>query len=215
MRYTMINLSPRMKGTSKMLTNYFADRLRSDTNSVEIDDLYLHIDDMDPVLDKIKLADGIILIGPSYINTFPADIIRFLTSMSSKEGVLHGQSLYGFIQGGMPYIHTHEHGIKLLELFCDENPVEFKGGFVMGGGAILDGQPLEKIIGAKKIVPGVNEFIENIKEDRVSMESLYKNAAMEMPVFITKMIVTMMNFKLKKMFKEKGINYKAPSPYIK
>lgn len=213
MRYTIINLSPRMKGTSKMLTNYFADRLRSDINSVEISDLYVHLDDMDYILDKIKSTDSIILIGPSYINTFPADTISLLTSISNKEGVLHGQSLYGFIQGGMPYIHTHEHGIKLLELFCDENPVVFKGGFVMGGGAILDGQPLENIIGAKKIVPSVNEFIENIKANRFSSESLYKNAAMEMPPFITKMVVTMMNFKLKKMFKEKGINYKAQSPY--
>lgn len=215
MNYIIINLSPRKKGTSNMLTEYFADRLKSEVNVIETCDLYSHLDKMDNLLNKIKASDTIVLIGPCYVDSFPADTINLLMAMSSKEGILHGQSLYGFIQGGMPYIHTHEHGLKLLSCFSDEVDVNFKGGFVMGGGAILDGKPLEHIIGAKKMVPAVNEFIEYIKSNKISPEELYINVAAKMPALIARMLAFIMNKMIKKSLKEKGIDYKALSPYIK
>lgn len=215
MNYIIINLSPRKKGTSNMLTDYFADRLKSEANIIETCDLYSYLDKMDNLLNKIKASDTIVLIGPCYVDSFPADTINLLMAMSSKEGILHGQSLYGFIQGGMPYIHTHEHGINLLNCFGDKADVNFKGGFVMGGGAILDGKPLDKIIGAKKMVPAVNEFIENIKNNKFSPEELYMNAITKMPTLVTRLLAFMMNKMIKKDYKEKGIDYKATSPYIK
>ncbi len=207
MKYIIINLSPRKKGTSNMLANYFADRISSDTHHANVYDLYTYLDRMDILLNKIKESDCIVLIGPCYVDSYPADTINLLLHMASGEGVLHGQSLYGFIQGGMPYIHTHEHGIKLLENFADDNSVAFKGGFVMGGGAILNGQPLEKIIGAKKMVPAVNAFIEHIKKNEVSPEEIYKNAGMKMPGFITRVFAAVMCRNIKKDLTSKGIDY--------
>ena len=119
MNHIIINLSPRKKGTSKMLTSYFIDKLSSVESVVESLSLYSHLEDMDTVLNKIKAADSIIMIGPCYVCSFPSDTIRLLEEMSNTEGTLHSQSIYGFIQGGMPYVHTHEHGIRLLENFCD------------------------------------------------------------------------------------------------
>lgn len=214
MKYIIINLSPRKKGTSNMLANYFADRISSDTNHADVYNLYTYLDNMNILLDKIKESDCIVLIGPSYVDTYPADTINLLMSMADGGDVLHGQSLYGLIQGGMPYIHTHEHGIKLLANFADNNSVNFKGGFVMGGGAFLNGQPLEKIIGAKKMVPAVNTFIEHIKRDETSSEDLYKNAAIKMPGFIARLFATIMCHNIKKDLKSKGIDFKAKSPYI-
>ena len=196
MNHIIINLSPREKGTSKMLTNYFIDRLSSGENIVESLSLYSHLEDMDTMLNKIKAADSIIMIGPSYVCSFPADTIRLLEKMSSIEETLHGQSLYGFIQGGMPYVHTHEHGIKLLENFCIKEGLIFKGGFVMGFGAMLDGRPLDKIMGAKKTVRGVNEFIEHIKHNEESSAKLYKDAAINIPYPIIKILSVMMNCEL-------------------
>ncbi len=197
-----------------MLANYFADRISLDTDHADVYNLYTYLDKMDIIINKIKESDCIVLIGPCYVDSYPADTINLLMHMASGEGVLHGQSLYGFIQGGMPYIHTHEHGIKLLENFAEANSVVFKGGFVMGGGAILNGQPLEKIIGAKKIVPAVNTFIEHIKKNEAASEDLYKNVAMKMPGFITKLLAFAMCRSIKKDLTSKGIDYHVKSPYI-
>lgn len=213
MNYVIINLSPREKGTSTMFTKYFENRIKSDINFVETVSLYKYIKNIDIVINKIKEADSIIMIGPCYVTSYPADTINLLDKMSSEEGILHGQSLYGFIQGGMPYVHTHEHGIKLLESFAQKENVNFKGGFVMGGGAALNGQPLEKILGAKKIVPAVNTFIEHIKNDEEASKNLYKDAEMKIPYLITKMILIMMNKNIKKDLNKRGIDYNQKSPY--
>ncbi len=214
MKYIIINLSPRPKGTSSMLKDYFAQKMHSNANDVEKCNLYDYLKSMNVLLDKVKTSDSIVLIGPSYVCSYPADTINLLSSMSESAGVLHGQSLYGFIQGGMPYTHTHEHGIRLLENFAENNPVEFKGGFVMGGGAVLNGQPLEKIMGAKKMVPAVNAFIDHIIKDEHSSEALYKNAAMKIPSFITRILAPVMTRQIKKRFAAEGINYNAKSPYL-
>lgn len=212
MKYILINLSPRKKGTSKMLVNYFADRIRSDINKVETSDLYSYLDKMDLLLDKIRDSDTIVMIGPCYVTSYPADTINLLMSMANSVGILHGQSLYGFIQGGMPYTHTHQHGIRLLENFADENSIVFKGGFVMGGGAFLNGRPLEQIIGAKKMVPAVNQFIEHIIKDEYSSDDLYEKAKLSFPRLVTKILALLMNRAIRKQFAADGIDYKV-NPY--
>ena len=131
-----------------------------------------------------------------------------LEKMEETTGILHGQNLYGMIQGGMFYVHTHECAIDTLRNFADKNNVVFRGGFVMGGGAPLNGRPLEEVIGAKQTVPAVNAFIENIKENRNSPRDLYLKAAMKVPAFMAWILVTMMNRKLKKEFEAKGIDYR-------
>lgn len=213
MKYVIINLSPRQKGTSNMLVSYFSDRLSSDANDVIRCDLFSHLKKMDVLIDKIRESDCIIMIGPCYVDSYPAETVHLLMSAAGSEGALHGQSLYGFIQGGMPYTHTHEHGIRLLENFAKDHSVEFKGGFVMGLGAMLNGQKLDKIIGAKKMVPAVNQFIEHIMNNERSSEELYSNAAMKLPAFVTKIMAAAMNRKIRKNFAAKGIDYKAKSPY--
>lgn len=209
MKYIIINLSPRQKGTSKMLVNYIAGRIEDENNKVEKTDLYLCLKDMDSLMEKIKQSDRIVMIGPCYVNSFPAETINLLSIMAYAKGALHGQSLYGFIQGGMPYTHTHEHGIKLLESFAAETGLKYNGGFVMGGGAILDGKPLEKIIGAKRMVPAVNRFIEHIKRGEKSDDELYKSAAMKFPPFLTRVLVFVLNMKVRQEFRKKGVKYKT------
>ena len=214
MRHVIINLSPRKAGTSAMLAKYFADKIRAAGQTANVHRLYSGLSNLSEVLEGIRKSESIVLIGPCYVASYPAETIRLLKEMSSTEGILHGQSLYGFIQGGMPYVHTHEHGINLLENFAAYNEVEFKGGFVMGGGAVLDGKPLDNVIGAKKMVPAVERFIENICDDKISPPELYQNAAVRMPVLISRILAAAMNRKIKKDLKSHGIDHRASSPYL-
>lgn len=210
----IINLSPRTKGTCAMLSGYFKDRIENEQNKVMVENLYMKLKDISQLLDQVEKADTIVMIGPCYVDTYPADTIYLLEQMSKQEGVLHGQKLYGFIQGGMPYVHTHESGLKLLDNFADKNNIQWMGGFVMGGGAMLDGKSLEHLPNAKTMVPAVNTFIEHIAQGEPSPDELYKEAASKIPFLMAVFLVNMLNGMLKKKFKEKGINYKVPSPYL-
>ncbi len=201
MNYLIINLSPRLKGTSNMLTQYFTEKLASENNRVTVLRLFSYLNAEEGLLDAMQSADSIVMIGPCYVNTYPADVIWLLQKMSQTPGILHGQSLYGVIQGGMPYVHTHENGLRLLDNFADENEVVWKGGFVMGGGAVLNGQPLNKVIGARKIIPAVHTFIEHILADEASPSELYQKAEAKIPAVFTFMLSKVMNMKIRKMLK--------------
>lgn len=210
----IINLSPRINGTSAMLSEYFKVRIEKAGHQVTIANLYQNLTDTKHLLDSIKEADTIVMIGPCYVVTYPADTFLLLERMAQTEGVLHGQTLYGFIQGGMPYIHTHESGLKLLDNFADENDVHWMGGFVLGGGATLNGNSLDHVIGAKKIVPAVNTFIQHISKGEVSPDALYIDASVKVPYLLAVFLSRFMTYSIKKQFKKKGINYKIPSPYL-
>lgn len=211
----IINLSPRKNGTSAMLAKMCKDYLLTNEKNVETVDLYSHLEDIGTVLHLVDRADTIVVSGPCYINHFPADTIYLLEQMSSHPEILHKQNLYGIIQGGMPYVHTHESGIRTLELFCKDCNINYKGAFVMGLGAMLNGQPLDKLINGKKVKKSYLVFLNNISNGEISPESLYKKAQMKMPAILCKYLVKKMNNTINKELTEKGIDYLQPSPYWK
>ena len=114
----LINASPRTKGTSFVLLQMCKSYLEDKGHRVELIHLYPSMSNTDEMWKAIMNADTLIFCGPCYINTYPADTIAFLEELSAHKELLHGQSLYGIIQGGMPYVHTHESGLNLLDMFC-------------------------------------------------------------------------------------------------
>jgi hypothetical protein len=212
-RAIIINLSPRKSGTSKMLAKMCFDYLLVNNKSVEMIDLYPHLNDMDKVFRMIDTADTIVMSGPCYIDHFPADTMYLLEQMSVHPEILHNQNVYGVIQGGMPYVHTHESGVKTLELFCEDCNINYKGSFVMGLGAMLNGKPLDKLLNGKKVKKSFLIFLNNIVKDENSPSTLYKEAQIKLPVFVYKYMSKKMNAKINKDLSEKGVDSLQPSPY--
>jgi hypothetical protein len=209
----ILNLSPRKTGTSVMLANRCKEFLSARDYLVEILHLYPNLKDLSPLLTAINEAESIIMVGPSYIDTYPADTVYLLEELEKNRDVLHGQDLYGIIQGGMPYVHTHESGLKMLELFAGENDLSYKGGFVIGMGAMLNGQPLDKLLNGKKAESGFGQFLENVAKQESSPPSLYYQAQLKMPGLVYWFMATLMNRKIDKDRREKGIGDQAKSPY--
>lgn len=209
----VINLSPRKKGTSMMLANRCQNYLVDQNYSVGIIHLYPNLKDLQPILEAIKESQTILMIGSCYINTYPADTVYLLEELQNKNEVLHGQNLYGIIQGGMPYVHTHESGLKMLELFARENGLNYKGGFVIGMGAMLNGQPLDKLINGKKVEKGFSLFMEHLAKEENSPSALYHDAQLKMPGMVYWLMAKAMNRKIEKFRQEKGIGDHQKSPY--
>ncbi|WP_373482402.1 hypothetical protein [Acetobacterium sp.] len=211
----ILNLSPRKTGTSVMLAKRCSEFLAARNYQVEILHLYPNLKNMSPLMAAIKETQSIIMVGPSYIDTYPADTVYLLEELEKNNDVLHGQDLYGIIQGGMPYVHTHESGLKMLELFAAENGLSYKGGFVIGMGAMLNGQPLDKLLNGKKVEKGFALFLENMANQDNSPPELYHQAQLKMPGLVYWFMATMMNRKIDKERREKGIDDQEKSPYEK
>lgn len=204
----IINASPRKEGTSYMFCKRCQDMVGGD-----ICQLYSDINSVEWLLPKIKEAKTIIISGPSYIDSYPAHVVSLLEEISKHPEICHGQKVYGIINGGMPYVHTHEAGLRMLKLFCKDSNMQYQGGFVMGLGPILNGKPLENHIFAKRIVPAFQQFLEHIKNMEETPDEIYYNAEKKIPTLLTRVLSYTMNGKINKNLKKYGFHYNQPSPY--
>lgn len=209
----IINLSPRKTGTSVMLANRCLDFLNKHDQQPEIMHLYPNLKDLSPLLNAINESSTIIMVGPCYIDCYPADTVYLLEQIARNKEILHGQNLYGIIQGGMPTVHTHESGLKMLELFAFENNISYKGGFVIGLGAMLNGQTLDHLPNGKKVEVQLKRFLDHIAKGENSPPALYHDAQLKMPSIVYWFMAKGMNRRIDKDRREKGIDDGQPSPY--
>jgi len=210
----LINLSPRQKGTSVVLAHMCKEHLEKMGQTAIIMHLYPNLNDLDNLCRAVEIADTIVLSGPCYINTYPADTIALLEELAKNENYLHGQNLYGMIQGGMPYAHTHESGLNMLKIFGNECNVKYKGGFVMGLGAMLNGQSVDKLINAKIVKRQLSVFFDHVNNGEESPSTVYHKAQMKFPSLLYRIMAGMMNRKIDKDLRSRGINANLESPYL-
>lgn len=210
----LLNVSPRQNGTSYVLLSMCQDYLLKKGHLCEIIHLYPNLNNLIKLREAVDKADTLVLCGPCYINTYPADTIALLEELSLHREILHRQSLYGIIQGGMPYPHTHESGLTLLEMFCKKCDVSYKGGFVMGLGALLNGQPITKLPNSKKMMCQLRIFIDHINRGEEAPRQVYQVAQFKVPSLIYRLMAGMMNRKIDKDLINHGIDIKQKSPYI-
>ena len=209
-----INVSPRRQGTSVTLLNMLKDELYKHGDNVCIVHLYSHLKEMQPIFDAVNAADTIVISGPCYTNTYPADTTRLLEELLMQPGVLHGQNLYGIIQGGMPYAHTHISGLNMLKFFSRKAKLPYQGGFIMGMGAMLDGRPISKLPNGKKVERQLMQFFNLIHKGEKSPDSVYEVSILKLPGFVARMLAAFVNRSINKTFAARGMNARDPSPYL-
>lgn len=204
----IINGSPRRSGTSAMFCQRCADALGG-----EICHLYGERDSVDWLLPRIDAAGTIILSGPCYIDSYPGKVIFLLEKIAEQPEICHGQKVYGIINGGMPYVHTHDSGVRMLELFCRDCNMEYMGGFVLGLAPMLDGKPLENHFNAKKAVPAFRTFLEHIRNGEMSPDQLSYDAQFRMPRLLLRFLAWRMCRRVDMNLKKHGFTYSQKSPY--
>lgn len=212
-KFLLINLSPRPHGTSFLLLHMCQQYLESKGHQTELLHLYQNLSTPKSLLKAVEKADTLVLGGPCYVNTYPADTTAFLMELSAHREVLHGQSLYGMIQGGMPYSHTHESGLSMLEIFCRKCNISYQGGFIMGLGAILDGKPLTNLPNSKRVIKQLNQFFTYIEKDETAPREVYLKAQFRVPGFIYGIMAKGMNRFINRDLRKHGIDVMQESPY--
>ncbi|MDR2957721.1 MAG: NAD(P)H-dependent oxidoreductase [Coriobacteriales bacterium] len=210
----VINTSPRKRGTSAMLVGRLKDHLEAYGDNITFFNLYSHLKDLTAIFEAVSTADCLVICGPCYTNTYSADTTHLLEELATRPGLFHGQSLYGIIQGGMPYAHTHISGLNMLKLFAGHVDISYRGGFIMGLGAMLDGQPIEKLPNGKKVKKQLTIFFDHIHNSEPSPDSVYQASLMKIPGFVVRVLAMIMNHRIYKAFAARGMDARQPSPYL-
>lgn len=213
-RFALINLSPRRDGTSMTLLNACKDHLEARGHAVTVTHLYPGLKNPDALFSAVAEADTLVLGGPCYINTYPADTTWLLQQLAARPQLLHGQQMYGIIQGGMPTMHTHASGLSMLEIFASQCGLDYKGGFVMGLGAMLNGQPLTKLFNAKAVIRQLGVFFDHMEKGELSPPAVYEASQLRWSPFRYRLMSLMINRMMIKDFKSRGIDITQPSAYL-
>ncbi len=211
--FLLINASPREKGTTALLALTMRAYLLNKGHTVSLMHLYKHLDKADALVQAFQKADTLVVLGPCYINTYPADTYALLELIANHTQTHHGQRIYGVIQGGMPHAHTHSSGLAALDCFANACGLPYGGGFVMGMGAMLNGQSLDKLLNAKRVKKQLNVFFDHVEKGENSPEAVYKQAEFRMPSFVLRLMARWINGVLDKELKAHGIEKNQPSPY--
>ncbi len=213
-QFLLINVSPRKNGTSAMLLNMCREHLAGKGHCTQMMHLYPHLGDLSEIVKAAEEADVIVFSGSCYVNTYPADAYALLQALAASKEALNGKQVYGIIQGGMPYAHTHESGLTALELFSRQCGLNYMGGFVMGMGAMLNGQPLEKLINGKKVAKQLNIFFDHMEKGEASPRQVYQAAQLRLPVIVWRFMARWMNKKIDRDLASRGIDVHQVSPYL-
>lgn len=212
--YLVINLSPRPKGTSAMLSRQCAEYLKNQGKTACVMGLYKHLNDLSVLLEAAREADALVFVGPCYLNTYPADTYRLLEALCASETDCANKRVYAMIQGGMPYAHTHENGLTAVRLFAKQCGAQYMGGFAMGLGPLVDGSSLDKLPHAKKVKRAIAEFYAHIANLTWAPDSLYLKVQLSTPPMLGFVLTKFMNRGRRKDFEAHGIDYKQPNPYL-
>ena len=212
--FALVNLSPRKEGTSMTLLNACKDHLESCGHAVTLTHLYPGLKNPAELFNMVSEADTLVFCGPCYINTYPADTTWLLQQLAARPDLLRGQAIYGIIQGGMPTAHTHASGLSMLRIFASQCGLQYKGGFVMGMGAMLNGQPLNKLFNAKVVIRQFGVFLSHMEKGETSPPAVYEAAQLKWSPFKYRMMSKMINSMMVKDFGSRGIDITQPSAYL-
>ncbi len=208
--YLIINASPRPKSTSLLLANMCKAYLDEHERQATVVSMYQG-GGPDGLIDAIMGADVVVISGPCYVNTYPAAVIKLLTEWEKR--ACNGQIIYGMIQGGMPYSHTHKSGLNMLELFAAKNGLSYKGGFICGLGPLINGGTIDKLPNSKALRRQLTVFFANICNEAESGASVYERARMRVPALLARILANFMNRSIDKKYAARGYDACAESPY--
>ncbi len=141
-------------GTSMILAEYLSSRLREIHVEVEIKHVHQAIDagKEDELFEAIENAEAIILLFPLYVDSLPSGVIRFFELFQERKGKNGGKEkpFYAISNSGFPESIQSTVALEICVLFARDTGFVWNGGAAVGGGAILEGKPLEESGGRAK-----------------------------------------------------------------
>ncbi|HEY3418964.1 MAG TPA: NAD(P)H-dependent oxidoreductase [Methanomassiliicoccales archaeon] len=147
--------SPKPKGgTSMVMAEYLASRLREINVEVEIKHIHQAIDGgkEDDLFEAVDRAEAAVLLSPLYVDSLPSGVIHFFELFLERKGPKGGKGkpLYAIINSGFPESVQSTVALEICVLFARDTGFTWNGGGALGAGPILEGKTLEESGGRTK-----------------------------------------------------------------
>ncbi|SDY80163.1 NAD(P)H-dependent FMN reductase [Proteiniborus ethanoligenes] len=171
--------SPKVKNsTSESLGGYLLEGLIKVGYTSE----RLHIrsilkSNVEELFSGVNAADIIIISSPLYVDSLPSPLIRafeLIANNRNEKKIDKKQSLIAIVNSGFPeYFHNHT-ALRICENFACRNKFEWLGGFALGEGGAISGNPIKNLGGmTRNIVKALDMAAEAISNNEsIPMEAI-------------------------------------------
>jgi multimeric flavodoxin WrbA len=134
-------------GTSMVMAEYLASRLREINVEVEIKHIHQAIDDgrEEELFEAIDRTESAVLLSPLYVDSLPSGVIRFFELFQERKGQNGGKGkpFYAIINSGFPESLQSTVALEICVLFARDTGFAWNGGGALGAGPLLEGRTLE------------------------------------------------------------------------
>jgi len=134
--------------TSQSVGEYLAGALAErgvQTETMRVRDALKSDQGVSDMLAAIDRADVFVLAFPLYVSTLSALVTRALETIAERRVGGERRPFIAICQGGYPEARQSEAALAICQQFAREANFEWAGGLAFGGGAMIGGQPLEKM----------------------------------------------------------------------
>lgn len=143
--------SPKKSGsTSESLGTYLLNQLARggfESQTAHIQTLMHSNEGQQAIVELIAASDLVVLSFPLYVDSLPAAVIKALDLIAEKlrsVGVAKNRRLVTIMNNGFPEAAQNNTALAICKRFASEAAFEWAGGLSMGGGGVVNGNPLEK-----------------------------------------------------------------------
>lgn len=199
----LLNGSPRKAKTSYVFAQAMKELAEKRGNKAEIIHIIEYFDEdknFEALKSIVLLQDILGLITPLYVDTLPYPVIWFLEKLSCDlVGELKGKEFFAVAQCGFPDTDLLQPLLESCRYFAKAVEMKWLGGLGYGGGALIDGTPLE-MLGrkGKKILTAFAIALEDIIEGKRISPRAQDLLTVKIPEILYRPLAVFLNYRKKR-----------------
>ena len=202
-RLLLLNGSPRKAKTSYVFARALKELAEKKGHKAEIFHIIEYFDGEKPfdTLKSIILQHDILgLVTPLYADTLPYPVIWFLEKLSSDlAGELKGKEFFAVAQCGFLDTDLLHPLLESCRYFAKTVEMKWLGGLGYGGGALIDGTPLEKLgRKGKKIATAFAFALDDIVEGKSISPRARGLLTVKIPKMLYRPLAAFLNYRKKR-----------------
>lgn len=166
----------------------------------------------DEAMEKLRDADVVVLVAPTYLDELPAVTQRLLEDVGERRAELRGHAplFYGIAHSGFPEPIQRRAELRSMRFFAEQMGWRWMGGIGFGGTSPIDGRPLDEAgmfsRQLRKVLPLAAADIAAGRP--FSPETVRRSEKSPFPMPI-RMIITLVNSRTRKTARDKQLELDA------
>ncbi|BES65645.1 hypothetical protein SANA_20840 [Gottschalkiaceae bacterium SANA] len=214
----LLNGSPRREKTSYRFAQAIEKQAINRGIEVEINhifDFFNSPQKLAEVVKKMEDVDYLGLVTPLYVDYLPYPVLWFMEECIKQDiHVKAGAKFFAVAQCGFPDERLLDPILGACEIFAKKMKREWAGGIGYGGGAILDGIPMEEL--GKRGVAITHAFsmmMEDLLNNEEFRDEIYSEMRVQIPRLLYRPLAFYLNHRSKQIARKNGVRDLWVQPY--